>query len=194
MTVPLPESRPEATHGVQRVLSAITRSGHAWGGAGAMLSAGSCWAVLCALLARDGHMPSRTLVPIARETYYAAQASFVIPLLILLWLLCSLLTTAAARALGGRGRFVATANGLGFALGLPLLVLFLLPDLVVYATHGFAALRFLLRVTAPLSFLTTLWLATVAVRASQQLGRGRAFLAAAAGVLAQAALGGILLR
>lgn len=163
-------------------------------GAASVAVAGAAWAVLCLVLAADGHAPSVTLVPIPREHYYLAQAAFVLPLLLAQWGLCVAATQTVAKALGGRGEVVPTANGLGLALAAPLLLLFLLPDAVAYAVGGFAWLGPLVRVTSPLAFVATIGVATVVVRVGHGLARGRAFVAALAGVVVQAALGGVLLR
>jgi hypothetical protein len=173
-----------------------TRLAHerAWPGALSIWLAGTCWAVLCVMLASAGHMPSRTLVPIARAHYYAAQAFFVTPLLLFLWLLCTTVASRAARALGGRGSWTTTANCMGLSLAGPLLLLFLLPDLISYQLLGFSALGLLVRVTGPLSFLGSVVLATLMLRISHGLPSGRAALAATAGVLAQGLVAAILLR
>lgn len=163
-------------------------------GAAAVLAAGATWALLCALLAAAGHAPSFTVLPIPRETYYRVQAIAVVPILLGLWALCAAVASRVAHALGGSGDALRAAGPLGLALGGPLLGAFLLPDLVVYLTAGFAALAPLVRVTAPLSFALTLLAATFAVATSHGLPRGRAFVAAAAGVIAQAALGAVILR
>lgn len=165
-----------------------------WFGAAAVVLAGSIWAVLCLVLARDGHAPSVTLVPIPRERYYLAQAAFVVPVLLAQWVLCASIATRSARALGGAGPFSATAGGLGVALALPLAALFLIPDLIAYTAFGFSALGALVRVTAPLSFVATLALATGVVRRVHALPAAKALVASAAGVLGQAVLGAVLLR
>ncbi|MBC7173737.1 MAG: hypothetical protein H5U40_14955, partial [Polyangiaceae bacterium] len=81
-----------------------------------------------------------------------------------------------------------------FSLSLPIVALFLLPDLVAYTLSGFDALGMLVRFTAPLSFAATLALATLAMRVSHGLASGRAFVSAAAGVVSQAVIGGVFLR
>jgi hypothetical protein len=146
------------------------------------------------VLAAGGHEPAVTLVPIPRADYYAAQALFVVPVLLALWTLCAAVAYRLARALGGTGSFGGTANAIGIALALPLAVLFLVPDFVAYGLAGFDALGLVVRVTAPLSFAATLWLATIAVGVACSVTGWRAFVAAAAGGIAQALVGGILLR
>ncbi|MFW6049768.1 MAG: hypothetical protein ACODAU_01265 [Myxococcota bacterium] len=160
----------------------------------AVLAAGAAWAALCLVLAADDHAPSVSLVPIPRARYYLAQASFVVPVLLVQWGVCVGVARTVARRLGGAGAVRPLANGLGLALGLPLLSLFVVPDLIAYAVAGFEALGPLVRVTAPLAFVATSVLATGAVRLAHGLGVGRALVAALAGVLAQAVLGGMLLR
>jgi hypothetical protein len=170
----------------------LVATGSCRAGAVAVALAGFGWALLCLVLHRAGHAPSVTLLPI--EPYYLAQAAFVVPLLFVLWGLCSVVAQRVARALGGSGSGMATANVLGVALAAPLLVLFILPDAVAYRALGFEALATLVRFTAPLSLAATLWLATLALRSAHSLSTPRSFVAGAAGVIAQAALGGILLR
>jgi hypothetical protein len=170
----------------------LAAAGSLRAGATAVAFAGLAWALFCLMLHFAGQAPTVTLLPI--ERYYLAQAVFVVPLLYLLWALCSLVSHRVARALGGSGSTKATANALGVALAAPLLALFLLPDAAAYATLGFDALAALVRFTAPLSLAATLWLGTLAVRSAHDLSRARSFAAAAAGVIAQAAIGGVLLR
>lgn len=159
-----------------------------------VLAAGAIWACFCVLLHRTGHAPSRTLVPIARADYYLYQACFVVPLLLAQWRLASAVAHRVARALGGRGEAAPLTVQLAPALALPLIVVFLVPDLVTYAWLGFAALAKLVRITAPLSFVCSVWLGTRAVQRVHRLGGGRALVAALVGVLAQALVGGVLLR
>lgn len=172
----------------------ISRPARAWHGAALVACAGAIWAWLCLTLAHDGHAPSRSLIPLAREGYYRAQAVFVAPLLLVLWAVCVLVSGALARALGGRGSWDATAGALGGALALPLIGLFLVPDWIAYVQSGFSALGPLVRITAPLSFMTSVALASRALRQVHALSAWRPWLAALAGVLVQAALGGLFLR
>lgn len=156
--------------------------------------AGGGWALLCAALAAAGHSPSVALVPIPREHYYAAQAAFVVPVLLGSWLLCALIAERVARVLGGSGGFAPMANALAPALALPLLAIFLVPDAIAWVLLGFDGLGAVVRVTGPLSFVAMLACATMAVRAAASLSTARAFVAALAGVFVQGALAGVLLR
>lgn len=133
-------------------------------------------------------------MPIAREDYYFWQSLFVVPLLLGVWLLAAWAAQAVARKLGGYGRYLGTANVLGLAFGLPLVLVLIVPDLVVYESLGFSALGRLIRVTAPVSFVLTICLATIGVRAAHGLATGKALAVAWVFVLTQALVGGVFLR
>lgn len=150
--------------------------------------AGAIWAGLCLRLAADGHAPSVTLVAIPR--YYLAQAGFVVPVLLAQWL-----ATAGIANLVTKARFIALAAALGPALAAPLVVIFLVPDLVAYALVGFDALGKLVRITAPLMLLTTIGLSALAIRAvTEGASRWRAIGTAALAVTIPAVLASTLLR
>lgn len=157
-------------------------------------SAGLAWALLCGWLAVEGHAPSVTLIPIPRESYYAAQAVFAAPLILAQFALLGALTHRVARALGGSSSLRDTYTALGPAFASPIILLIVIPDVIVLTTAGFAALGSLVRVTAPLLALTTWVTVTVAVRRVCALSAGRAALAAVVGLVAQAALGAPFLR
>ncbi len=165
------------------------RVGAAWVGA-----AGACWALLCLRLWLAGQAPSRVLLPIPREDYYLWQSMFVVPLLLVSFAIAARVAHWAAAKLGGHGAYPNTANVFGFALAIPLLLVLLLPDFLVYETSGFAALGKLIRVTAPLSFLLTLYLASAGAQAAHGLSRGKSWIVAWAFVVIQALTGGALLR
>lgn len=156
--------------------------------------AGGAWALLCAALAIAGHSPTIALVPIPREHYYAAQAVFVVPLLLVAWLLCTVIARGVATLLGGSAGFVPAANAIAPALALPLLVVFLVPDAIAWMLLGFDGLGAVVRVTGPLSFVAMLVCVTMAIGAASSVSTGRAFVAAFAGVLVQGALAGVFLR
>jgi hypothetical protein len=162
------------------------------GFAGASVAgAGATWAALCLLLARGGHAPSVTLMPIAPERYYLWQAAFVVPVLAAQWLASAGLAHRAAK---GKGSFTSMASALGPALAGPLIVAFLVPDLVAYAWGGFDALKILVRFSAPISLALTGWLATVAVRAASGRSTRRSLAVALLAILAPAAVASVFLR
>ncbi len=156
---------------------------------------GALSALFLAWLAFEGEAPSGPLVaPIPRESYYAWEAVFVLPLRVAMALAFAGSAHAIARKLGGRGTFEDTFDRGARALALPFLVLWLLPDVVLYATGGFERLTTGVRVVAAASSLGTLVLAVLAVRRAHALSTGRAVAAALVGLVAQAVLGAPLLR
>jgi hypothetical protein len=163
-------------------------------GAAAVLVAGVLWALLCLALATAGLAPSVTWVPIPPERYYLVQAGFVVPVLLVQWLLASAVALHLGRAVGGAGTWSATASTMGFAMAAPLAALFLLPDLLVYGFLGFRALGALVRVTGPLTFVVTLALVTLAMRTAHRLSSPKAFAVALVALVVQAVPGAILLR
>lgn len=159
-----------------------------------ILAAGGAWSLLCLVLAAGGHAPSATLIPIPREHYYLAQAAFVMPVLLLCWRVSGAVAHRVAGWLGGTGSETETLRRLAPAVAVPVLLLLVVPDLVVYVAFGFEALARAVRVTAPLSTLVTLVLATLAVRSAHAVSSARALGAALAGLVVQALVGGALLR
>jgi hypothetical protein len=160
----------------------------------ALLLCGGTWALLTALLFSGGHAPSVTLVPIPRSDYYFWQTLFVVPLLLGLWLVLTAVSHGVSQLAGGRGAFTTSLSVLAFAYSVPLLVLFVVPDLVVYSLFGFASLARAMRIYAPLAPLATLALTALALRVVYGLGLLRALAAALVGLTVQALLGGLLLR
>lgn len=162
--------------------------------AASVVVAGAAWAFLCLVLARGGHAPTVTLLPIPAERYYLWQAALVVPVLLTQWLATAAITWRLARAWGGTVSFVALASALGPALAGPLVVVLVVPDFVVHAAFGFEALGSLLRVTGPLLLVVTIGLAMVATRVAAGLSTGRALQAATLGVLLPAAASSVILR
>lgn len=163
-------------------------------GARAMLGAGALWALLCVLLGAGGHAPSVTLLPIPKRHYYFAQAAFVIPLLLLLWLLCVNVARRVAGWWGGQGNERELSDKMAISLAVPIVILVVLVDLVVYLAFGFDALGRAVRVTAPLAALASVALATHAIRSAYALSLGRALVAALVAIVTQAVVGGVALR
>ncbi|GMV18036.1 MAG: hypothetical protein HS104_25475 [Polyangiaceae bacterium] len=159
-----------------------------------VVATGAAWSALCVLLWLDGHAPSRSLVPLPKESYYLGQALWLIPALLLGWIVvggvCQLLSRWAGGA-GGRASMLASA---GFAYALPLAVLFVLPDFVAYLSLGFASLGKLVRFTG-LGLMLAEWaLVARAVVAVHRLAWSRALPIAFVALLAQAALLAPILR
>lgn len=179
-------SRSEATRPAERTW----KRGLVWVALHGVLSA-----LFLAWLALEGEAPSGPLVaPIARESYYAWEAVFVSPLRLAMALAFAGSAHAVARKLGGSGTFEHTFERGARALALPFLTLWLLPDVVLYATGGFERLTAGVRFTAAASSVGTLVLAVLAMRRAHVLSTGRAIVAALVGLVAQAALGAPWLR
>jgi hypothetical protein len=152
-------------------------------------------ALFLAWLAYEGEAPSGPLIaPIPRESYYGWEAIFVSPLRLAMALAFAGSAHAVARKLGGSGTFEDTFDRGARALALPFLALWLLPDVVLYATGGFERLADGVRFTAAASSIGTLVLAVLALRHGHALSTGRALVAALVGLVAQAALGAPWLR
>ena len=151
--------------------------------------AGALWAAFCLTLSSGGHAPSVTLLPIPRERYYLFEAAIVVPVLLGQWL-----ATAAIASRLARTEPRATATGLAYAMALPLVTLFLLPDAIVYALWGFEALGRLVVVTAPLLLVSTIAGSALTLSRLGPSSRARAWLSAAVAVVIPAAIAGIILR
>ncbi len=160
----------------------------------AVLAAGLSWAAFCFVLFSAGHAPSFTGVPLDPARYYQAQALFITPLLLVGWLLLAAGAHGVARAGGGSGTFRGTAAALGLGYGLPILLVFVLPDILVYAAGGFAELGYVVRMSAPLCALWVTVMTAAGVRAAHELSWSRATAAALAGVVLQGLLVGALAR
>lgn len=162
-------------------------------GAGALL--GVSWALLAAWLAAGGHAPSMTRgLPVDAERYYATAALYLAPLWIALTALTAGAAHGAARLLGGRGDLRATLGAVGAAYALPLWVAVVIPDAIVYGLAGFDAMGVAMRVQGPIAVVWVTTLTTLALRATQGLGTGRALVAALCAAVAQAAPAALLVR
>lgn len=180
--------KPEVT------FTELVERGSARQGALAVCVSGAAWSALTLLLHFAGHAPSVTLVPIPRSEYYLWQSLFVVPLLLCLWLLAASVAHGLSRLFAAPQPFSRTATVLGFSYAAPLLVFFILPDFVIYATLGFEALSRAARWYAPLTPLATLVLTSLGLRAVHGLRLAPALGIALVALSAQALVGGLLLR
>lgn len=164
-------------------------------GVAAPLVLGVAWAALMALLAAGGHRPSAAHgLPMSADRYYAVAALYLAPLCVALWWLLAAVTHRAARRLGGHADAAALRAALGPAWALPLLLALVLPDIAVYLAAGHAALATALPFYAPLAVISCAVACTRATARVTGLGAGRAFTAAAAGLLAHALPAALLIR
>jgi hypothetical protein len=157
-----------------------------------VLWAGAVYAGFSLALAVAGHRPSFTLVPLPH--YYGCQAVFVIPWLWLLWRVCARVAHGLARRLGGRDDPKATLALAGPAYAVPLVWLFLVPDLVVYGLWGHAAMGTALRYYAAFAPLASIALLALGLARAHGLTAGRALGAALGAYVCQALIGTVLLR
>jgi len=156
---------------------------------------GVVWAGFAAWLAADGHQPTMARgLPVPADRYYATAAMYLAPLWLALTLLTAAVAHGAARMLGGSGRWRSTLSAVGPAYTLPLLVVYLIPDIVVYATVGHGGLAVVLRFGLPLAVAGVTVRTTQAVSAAHGLGIRRALVAALVAGLVQAAPFGLLIR
>lgn len=153
------------------------------------------WALFAAGLAAQGHQPSMTRgLPVAPERYYGVAALYLAPLWVGLTLLTAGVAHGMARILGGRGAWPASLSAVGPAYALPLLTLWLVPDVLTWLIAGHGALGMTLRVAAPVAVVGVTVRTVQAIRAAHGLGVGRALAAALVAALAQAAPFGWLVR
>jgi hypothetical protein len=138
----------------------------------------------CFLLDAGGHRPSFGALV---ERHYLLLAVLLLPAAFVIWLLHSATAQAMARALGGGGTLRDTMVAIGPAYALPMLLLFVLPDLITYLAFGFDALGKVVRVFAPLALLCRIVVGTRAVMASHSISPGRALLAELIALLAEGA-------
>ena len=106
----------------------------------------------------DGHQPSfpSPLIPV--QDHYLYQAVLTIPTYLLLWVCMFLTAHEALRRLGGKASRATSALLSGYCLAVPILILFLIPDLIGYWFGGFELLPKILRFSAPVTFFWVLWL------------------------------------
>lgn len=107
------------------------------------------------LLYTNGHQPSfgSPLIPV--QEHYLFQTFLALPAYLLLWGCFTVSSHWALRRLGGKGTFSTTAAISGYALAVPILVLFLIPDCLAYGFGGFDALKRVFVFSAP---VTGLWI------------------------------------
>lgn len=157
-----------------------------------VIIAGLCWAALSALLGASGHEPSRPLI--GGGAHYFAQAVFVTPLFLLSWVVLCATSAAVARLYGAAVTAKDLAAACAHAYAVPLVLTWALPDAVVFLAAGFDALGPLVRLVGSATALYMAGLTALAVRSVTGLPWPRAVVAALAGLVAQALVGGWALR
>jgi hypothetical protein len=151
---------------------------------------GLAWAALSLWLHQGDHVPSGPVFVAPRAGYYAAQAAFALPVLMLqFWVLIAVCALVA-----GVKRSALPMPALAKAYALPLFFLWLLPDALFYALWGFEALARVVRVAAPITALVTVLLVARSLQTLPAVSVRRATFAALSGSLSQAIVGGAVLR
>jgi hypothetical protein len=116
------------------------------------------------LLFHDGQQPGFPSIFIPVQTHYFWQGFFSLPLYFVFWLLMAGSAHATLKHIGGKGSWLTTARIAAYALAGPILLLFLLPDFLLYQWAGFDALPKLLRISAPTTLFWSLWLWVAGIR------------------------------
>ncbi|MGE0789059.1 MAG: YIP1 family protein [Sandaracinaceae bacterium] len=179
--------RPRATF--QELASAP--SGRA--GLGAVTLTGMSWGAFTLILWAAGREARFTLLPIDGHDYYLLQGVLMLPLLSGLYWVFATVAHRLALRWGGHGSEAGTRAALGFAYGVPL-ALHVAAELFAYLFVGPDAMSWVARVSMPLASIYALALSTLALIVVHGLPRGRAAAAALLGLLAQLALGALVLR
>ena len=160
-----------------------------WLGAAALL-----WSFLSAWMHLDGHAARAVLLPVDPARYYAVQAVFVGPLLLLLTAVHAAVAHRLARGSGGGVTFRQSWRVLAAGYGSALLLCYLLPDLIAYGLGGRAWMARAMRYHAPLMPLVMLWISGPPFARLHGISRARATLWVFLGLLAQLVLGAPWLR
>lgn len=141
-----------------------------------------------------GHSPRMGIPGLTRENHYLLQAIFIIPLYFFLFWMGGRIAHVIACRLSGSGSRHASLAVFGVAYAIPMTVLFLVPDVAVFLMLGFGAIGKAMRWYAPIAALACVWLAAMGLSRLHGIGAGRATIAALAGFVAQALVGGFFLR
>ena len=158
----------------------------AWKGAVPMTVLGLVYAGFSFALGYAGHTPAQAILPIPLEAYYFVQAALLPPLFVVLW---GIVATVVRLFLGG-----GAAAALGWAYAVPWGLAYVGPDIAVYLVAGFDALAPAMRWFAPVAVLWTWALTAPAVRVVHRRGWGASIAVAFVALLAQAMVGGVVLR
>lgn len=140
------------------------------------------------LLYANDYMPSFTGNGLNRREYYLYQAGFVVPLMVGCWLLYVAISHFVARLFGGKGSARALMGALGLSWSVPVLLAYVVPELVVYFSRGFDHLSTGLKYYGPLCVLWGLILGVLAVKEVERIGTAGAVIAAVLGFGVQGAL------
>jgi hypothetical protein len=137
----------------------------------------------CFLLDAGGHQPSFGALT---DRHYLLQAVLLVPAMLLLWLVQSWVAHRIGRALGGRATLPDLTRAMAPAIAIPMLLLFVLPDLIVYLLLGFDAIAEAMRFYAPLALAARLAWTTAAIRRAHAISTPRSVIPALAALVVEA--------
>ncbi len=157
------------------------------------MSLGVVYAVFSFLLYRAEVVPRAIFLPIDPKSYYLAQTFFVGPLLaILAFVFSYVVYVVAAPSITVRQADMFRWFAPVYAW--PLLILFVIPDLVVFLVLGHGSLAKAMRLYAPLAPIVIAVVASRQARIHLEAGRLRSAAAAILALFVQGALGALVLR
>jgi hypothetical protein len=175
-------------------MAEIAARGRAREGLWPMLALGALHAAFSLLLWLGGHAPRVGIPGFGRQAHYLLQAAFALPLYGFLFWLGGSVAHGLARRAGGQGSRGATLSVFGVAYAVPMIGLFIVPDVVVYLAFGFGAIGKAMRFYAPAAAIGCLVLGAWGLAEAHRIGRWRAAGVALGAFVVQAAVGGVVLR
>lgn len=156
---------------------------------------GLTWSVFAAALAIGGHHPTMTRgLPVEADVYYATAALYLTPLWIALASITARVAFVVGRRLGGTAEWLTAFGAFGPAYTLPLLVLFVVPDIIAYAAIGHGALGRVTPIFGSIALILVTARMIHAIRLVHGLSWGRATTAALAAAVVQAPIVAWLVR
>lgn len=161
-------------------------------GLAAVLVVAIVWTLFTAALYMGGWWPSRGIGLWSRIDHYLYQCFVLAPALAMAWWIYAQVASRVVGATGPAARAIAHAWGPAFSA--PVLVAYLLPDIVVFYTLGFDALRFVARVAPLVVLLWTGALGIIALRQATACSWGRAAAAHALAFIAHSVPLALLIR
>ena len=166
-----------------------------WTGLVAVTTMGVMYTVLMWVLATSKSMPSYTRGLITEPAvYYKTAALYIFPLLVFLWFLFTATAHGVAKSLGGKASFETSMGALGVAYSVPILLFFVIPDLLLMAVGGHELLTASVRYTASLTGLSLFLLSVFAVRGIHKVSMGKSIIAVVVALVVHAPLAGWLIR
>ncbi len=144
----------------------------------------------------SGHLPSGVLVNfIPARIYYLWEAIFMIPITMQIYILFAALAHLLSKLLDGQGSFESTLSVLGFTYSIPLIVLFWIPDVVLFFLFGSRVQLNFVPFYGTAAGLWTFILSLMGIRIARQISLPRAlFVTIVAMGFSFAILGGLLIR